>query len=239
MRGEVRRGKITLEPINQPEEITLTQTQKLTIRASEIRSKLLAFSKQPDLSTDDKAAITKLETQLGDTETQLRAAIKAEGTETRSDGGEVEAIQRLSDRANVGAIFQAAVEKRSTDGAEAEIQAHFKIPAHSIPLAMLEERAVATVPADASHTPGETNQGAILQPVFSTGDGAFLGVSQPRVAPGQTSYPVLTSRPAVRGPSPATTPQRRQPEPSRLNCSNRTESRRAFRTGGRMRPSFP
>ena len=65
---------------------------------------------------------------------------------------------------------------------------------------MLEERAVATIPADTALTPGETNQGAILQPIFATGDAAFLSVSQPRVGAGQASFPVLTSRPSVKGP---------------------------------------
>ena len=176
----------------------MTQTQKLTIKASEIRSKLMDLSRKDG---DQNAAIKALETQLSENEAKLRAAIKAEGTETRSsDGGEERAIQRLSDRANVGSIFLAAIESRNTEGAEAEIQAHFKIPAHSIPLSMLEERAVATIPADTSHAPTQTGQAAILQPVFSTGDSAFLSVSQPRVAPGQSSFPVLTSAPLVRGP---------------------------------------
>ena len=177
----------------------MTQTQKLTIKASEIRSKLMDLSRKDG---DQNAAIKALETQLSENEAKLRAAIKAEGTETRSsDGGEERAIQRLSDRANAGSIFLAAIESRNTEGAEAEIQAHFKIPAHSIPLSMLESRAVATVPADVSSTPGATVQNEILQPVFSMGDAAFLNVSQPRVArPGQASFPVLTSAPSVRGP---------------------------------------
>ena len=176
--------------------------RRLTIKLSETRSKLMDLAKKEEPTAEDRAAIVEAENQLGNTEAQLRAAIKAEGTETRSsDAGEERAIQSLSDRANAGSIFLAAIESRNTEGAEAEIQAHFKIPAHSIPLSMLEERAVATIPADTSHAPTQTGQAAaILQPVFSTGDSAFLSVSQPRVAPGQSSFPVLTSAPLVRGP---------------------------------------
>ena len=179
----------------------MTQAQKLTIRASEIRSKLLDFSKQADLSTDDKAAITKAETDLGNVEIQLRAAIKAEATETRSlDGGENRALARLVDRSNLGHIFSAVLEHRQTAGAEAEIQSHFKLGSTQIPLAMLESRAVATVPANTSHSPTETNQASILQPVFSIGDSAWLGIPNPRVAAGAASFPVLTSAPVVGGP---------------------------------------
>ena len=179
----------------------MTQSQKLTIRASEIRSKLLDYSKQSDLSADDKAAITKAETDLGTVEVQLRAAIKAEATETRSaDGGENRALARLVDRSSLGAIFSAVLEHRQTVGAEAEIQAHFKLGSNQVPLSMLEERAVSTVPADASITPAETNQASIIQPVFSLGDSNFLGIPQPRVAAGSASYPVLDVRPTVHGP---------------------------------------
>ena len=180
----------------------MTDSQRLTVRASEIRSKLLDLSRKDTITADDKTAISNLETQLGDTETQLRAAIKAESTETRSaDGGENRAMARLVDRSSLGAIFSAVLEHRQTVGPEAEIQAHFKIGSTHIPLALLESRAVTTVPADSSHTPAETNQASILQPVFALGDSAFLGIPQPRVAAGSASFPVLTTRPDVGGPT--------------------------------------
>ena len=51
-------------------------------------------------------------------------------------------------------------------------------------------------------TPGasQTDQAETLQPVFSSGAGAFLGIDRPTVAMGQAVYPVLTSRPSVKGP---------------------------------------
>ena len=52
-------------------------------------------------------------------------------------------------------------------------------------------------------TPGasQTEQAETVQPVFATGAGAFLGIDRPTVGMGQAVYPVLTSRPAVAGPT--------------------------------------
>ena len=58
-------------------------------------------------------------------------------------------------------------------------------------------------------TPGasQTEQAETIQPVFATGAGAFLGIDRPTVAMGQAVYPVLTSRPAVGGPTALSTDQ--------------------------------
>ena len=175
-------------------------SQRLTIKLSSLRSKLMELAKKDSPTEEDRAAIVQAETDLGNTEIQLRAAIKAEGDATPSDGGENGALAKLVNRANLGNICFAAVEHRATDGAEAELQEHYKLPAHSIPLDLLETRAVATIPADTSHTPAQTSQSAILQPVFATGDSNFLLINQPRVAAGSASFPVLTSSPTVGGP---------------------------------------
>ena len=147
-----------------------------------------------------------LETQISENEIQLRAALRAEGDTQPSDGGEDSALARLSDRANVGNIFQAVIERRSScSGAEKEIQDHFKLPADMIPLEMLEQRAVATVPASTSHTPAAASQAPILQPAFALGDSAWMGIFSPRVEAGAASFPVLTTRPTVHGPSTTST----------------------------------
>ena len=46
----------------------------------------------------------------------------------------------------------------------------------------------------------ESTQTPIVQPVFATGDAAFLGVSMPTVPAGDAVFPVLSNRPTVRGP---------------------------------------
>lgn len=175
-------------------------SQRLTIQLSETRSTLMDLAKLESPTEEDRAKIVQAETTLSNQEAQLRAALRAEGDATPSDGGEVGALAKLVSKSNLGSICLAAVEHRSTEGPEKELQEHYKLPAHSIPLDLLETRAVATIPADTSHTPAETGQQPILQPVFATGDSNFLQIAQPRVAAGSASFPVLTSSPTVSGP---------------------------------------
>ena len=102
----------------------------------------------------------------------------------------------------MGDILSATFEKRQTSGAAAELQKHYGIGSHQIPLEMLridrgvEERAAATVPASI----GDASQAQVVTPVFASGDGAFLGIERPTVPVGDGSYPVLSTIPAVKGP---------------------------------------
>ena len=125
-----------------------------------------------------------------------------EQTTTTAPGAEdAEAREKreLCDRANVGDVYNSILEKRQTDGATAEAQAAHGCAPNQIPLAMLtaptEVRAVTPTPGASA-----TEQAETVQPVFSTGAGAFLGIDRPTVAMGQAVYPVLTSRPTVGGP---------------------------------------
>ena len=101
----------------------------------------------------------------------------------------------LVTRSSLGELMSAVVDGREVDGATRELQTERGIAANQVPLDMLETRAV---------TPGPANVGAseavVVQPVFATGDAAFLSIGMPRVPAGDAVYPVLTSRPAVGGP---------------------------------------
>ena len=98
--------------------------------------------------------------------------------------------------------MSAVFEKRPTDGAAKELQAHHGIGSHQIPLEMLridrgvEERAAATVPQSI----GDASQAGVITPVFSSGDGAFLSIERPTVPTGDAAYPVLSTMPDVKGP---------------------------------------
>ena len=84
-------------------------------------------------------------------------------------------------------------------GAEAELQAHHSLGQTHVPLDLLrvpvEHRAVTAAPTNVA-----TMQEAPIQPVFATGSLAYLGVDMPSVPVGDAVFPVLTSRPTVRGP---------------------------------------
>ena len=183
----------------------MTNLQKLTIRASEIRQRLNEISgvKPDDLTDEIRQESDRLTTEYRDTETQLRAAVVADEGAPRAGVEDAEAreLRALTDRASVGRIVSAVVERRQTDGADLELQQHCRMPANMIPLDLLrdhspvEVRAVTGTPANAA-----TMQEQPIPPVFAQGAGAFLGVDRPTVAYGSAVYPVLTSRPTVHGP---------------------------------------
>ncbi len=185
----------------------MTTLQKITLRLSEVRTRLNEISglEGEALTGEVTAESDTLQTEYKDLETRHRAAITAEPDpeETRVDGDpEARELALLTERANVGDILSATFEKRQTSGEAAELQKHYAIGAHQVPLEMLrinrgvEERAAATVPASI----GDASQGEVITPVFSSGDGAFLGIERPTVPVGDAAYPVLSTSPSVKGP---------------------------------------
>ena len=181
----------------------MTNVQSLTVRASEIRTRLSEIAEIPELTDEHRGELTTLRTEYRDTEGKLQAAIVAEGDAQPvplGQGGNAEdrAYSGLCGRANIGAIFQALTERRATEGAEAEIQQHHGLNPHQVPLDLLrgeEHRAITAAPTNT-----ETMQESPIQPVFAMGDLAYLAVDQPSVPVGDAIFPVLTSRPVARGP---------------------------------------
>ena len=104
----------------------------------------------------------------------------------------------------MGEIFDAALSKRSVDGATAEIQKHFGLDPNQIPLAMLmrsmpeelETRAVTPAPGNVGQ-----EQQSIIPYVFPMSAAMFLGVNMPTVGVGETVYPVLTAELTVGTPA--------------------------------------
>ena len=111
-------------------------------------------------------------------------------------------LRALTKRANLGGVFTAAMAGSPTDGAEAEIQKHYGLASNQVPIEMLridqgvESRAAASVPSAI----GDASQAEVILPVFASGDGAFLGIERPTVDVGVASFPMLSTRPTVRGP---------------------------------------
>ena len=114
----------------------MTNSQKLTIRASEIRSRLNEISGlEGDALTDEvRAEEGKLTTEYRDTECKLRAAIASDEPviETRhADTNEGRELRALIGRADCAAIYSAAIEHRATDGATARASAALRAGAQS------------------------------------------------------------------------------------------------------------
>ena len=169
----------------------MTPLQRIETRAGEIRIRLTEIATD-DLTEETRSELDTLRTEYADVERRANA-LRLAGDPTanpsaveNSDGRELRA---LIHRASVGAIFEAALEHRSTDGAERELQDHFHLSGNQVPLAMLlETRAVTPAPANVGQ-----DQEAVIPQVFPDSVAAFLGVGMPVVGVGEHVFPVLTA----------------------------------------------
>ena len=175
-------------------------SQKIALEMSTKREALNALLAVDELSDEQRAEMGTLTTRMQQLEVEARAAILAEDeiTITRTDvvDGEDRELRSLIGRANVGNIFEAALEHRATGGAEAELQTHYRVAANAIPLALLETRAVTPAPGQVAQ-----NQSAILPGVFPQSCAAFMGVDMPTVPVGDAVYPVLGTNADVGKPA--------------------------------------
>ena len=186
----------------------MTPLQSLEIRASEVRSRLAELGGMEDLTDDTRSEMEKLRREYSDNEAKQRS-LKIAGdspatpVETRSSEGRE--FRDLITRANVGEIFDAAVNHNVIGGATGEVQAHYRLDANQVPLALLvrswptedlETRAVTPAPSNVGQ-----NQMSILPWVFPMSAASFLGVDSPSVGVGEAVYPVLTKDLDVRTPA--------------------------------------
>ena len=183
----------------------MTILQGLQVKQSTIRESICALLALETRTEEQDGELVKLTAEGQKIEPEIRAALVAEPApaETLVKGdAEARELQRITERANVGDILSATFEKRNTSGEAAELQKHYGIGSHQIPLEMLrvdrgvESRAAATVPASI----GDASQAQVVTPVFASGDGAFLGIERPTVPVGDAAYPVLSTVPSVKGP---------------------------------------
>ena len=183
----------------------MTAAQQIQIKLSECRQRLNELLGIETRSAEEQTEMETLTNEVSAKEPALRAALAAEDDKqevrTTADA-ETRELEQLTKTASVGDILLATFEKRQTEGAPAELQKHYKLGAHQIPLEMLkinsgvEERAAATVPASI----GDASQAQVITPVFAGGDGDFLGIERPTVPVGVGSFPVLSTLPSVKGP---------------------------------------
>ena len=175
-------------------------SQRVALEMSKKREKLNALLGAEDITEENRSEISQLTERLQQLEIEARGAILAEGettvTKTTVTDGEGDELRSLIGRANVGAIFEAALEHRATEGVEAELQTHYRLPANAIPLALLETRAVTPAPGQVAQ-----NQSAIIPGVFPQSCAAFLSVDMPTVPTGDAVYPVLTTSADVHTPA--------------------------------------
>ena len=176
----------------------MTNSQKLTIRLSEIREKLnelLGIDKRTDEQNTEMSALTAEAQKL---EPELRAAIVVEGSEAaaaEADAPDAETRERreLRSKARLSTYVAAAMNGRAVDGAAAECSAAHGCPG-AVPLELfdragpVEERAVTPGPATA-----DTSLAPIVPALFQRSVAAYLGIDMPTVGVGDSGYPVLST----------------------------------------------
>ncbi len=188
----------------------MTTLQKIQLRQSEVREKLNGLLGIEERSEAQDTELADLTTKGQAIETELRAALLAEGdpatTETRTENVDAEERERRELRGRVGLheFVGAAMVGHDPGGAAAEYSAAMGCPG-LVPLTMLggtmedrqaahaqgvEDRAVTPGPADTSVP---STHAAIVPALFDRSVAEFLGIEMPTVGTGIASYPVLST----------------------------------------------
>ena len=181
----------------------MTASQRLEVRASEIRQRLNEISGlEGDAFTDEiRTEADALQVEYRDVETKRRAAIVAEGVkETVKEGPDAEERERLELRgkARVSDFVTAALTGRPVRGASAEYSEAAGTPG-TMPLDLLDMPEVEG-PEVRAVTPGPSNETVTstrptVPHAFARTDAAALGISMPMVAAGEAHFPALTTAP--------------------------------------------
>ena len=197
---------VTRVNFEQNEAEAMKRSVKLTLRLSEIRQRLNGLLAIEDRSDDQTSEMESLTTEAQKLEPELRAALVAEGdaeqraAENFQEGQNPEDVElrALIAGSTLADVIEATIERRSTTGRTSEYQQHLGLVPSQVPLALLRDRGAEIRQV----TPAPSNTGAsqaeIVQPVFATGDMAFLAIAQDTVPSGQSVHPVLTTRPTVK-----------------------------------------
>ena len=183
-----------------------TKLRQLRERQSRERGRVAELAIADELTDETRSELDTIETGTPDLERQLRAAtvaVEAEESEQRAAGaaGEGRDVQDTEDReraelrgkARMGRYVQAAIEMRSVDGAEGELNAAVGIGANRFPLELLappaqraEDRATTAV--DTQMMPRTW-----LDRLFAETAAMRLGITMESVPAGSASFPVTTA----------------------------------------------
>ena len=189
----------------------MLESQKLTLRASEIRARLSEIAALPDdgVTAEIRTEADRLGTEYRNTETRMRAALIAEDEDRQAaelrgggDDAETRELRSLQGRASLGRYLQGFADGEQLTGAERELAETrgLSTSGNVLPWDALlpppppqgaELRDDVITGAPGSGNP--VNQAAIIQRVFARSAVRRLGVALPSVGVGQASYPVITA----------------------------------------------
>ena len=189
-------------------------SQKIQVRQSERRERMLELAGADEISDDDSAELRKLESEAKGAEVQLRAALTAESAAADEAVKEGEAagsdkvatteadkeLRALRERVTVAGFMAAAIAGREVRGAEAEYLAAVDVPpGPHVPLSLFEptpeQRAAAAEHRVATTAPGtvSVNLAPIFPSIFARAVLPRCGVSMPMVASGTAAVATVTT----------------------------------------------
>ena len=190
----------------------MTPTQKklreLRERQSKERGRVAELAVADELTDETRAELDTIETGTPDLERQIRAAtsaVETEESEQRAAGdagdapaGDAEDRERaeLRGKARMGRYVQAAIEMRSVDGAEGELNAAVGIGANRFPLELLappERRVARTEDRETTAADIQTMPRTWLDRLFAETAAMRLGITMESVPAGSASFPVTTA----------------------------------------------
>ena len=179
--------------------VAMTLTQRLSIKASEQRARLGELGALEELTPELRSELDTLSTAHTDTESQLRAAIAADGEATPAGDPTVDPEVRerleLRGRASFGRYLHAALTGAPITGPEAEFQSACGVP--GIPIDLFEQDRPVEVRADAPSGVPATGAGATLAPiqpyVFAESIAPMLGIEMPSVGSGAYSEMTIST----------------------------------------------
>ena len=185
----------------------MTESQRLALRRSEIRSRLAAIGGMADDAVTDEIRSERdtLSTEFQHVEARWRAAVISEGGEpevrtVQTGDPETREREELRSRCSIATFVRAAAEGRAVYGAEAEYAAaHGVGTMQRIPLDLFPRarRAEPGIEARAI-TPGPAVDGPPMPAVpyvFERTALAALGVQMPMTGAGQVQIPRVTTTP--------------------------------------------
>ena len=190
-------------------------SQKLQVKASERRERMLELAGADELDDEQTVELRKLEADAKASELQLRAALTAEsaaaaeaaaeappGLGSASAGEGDKELRALRGRVSVGEFLSAALTGREVRGAGAEYLEAVRVPAGAhIPLSLfeptVEERAAAVEHRVATGAPGGVAQAVNLAPIypaiFARAILPRIGVSMPMVESGHSAVALINT----------------------------------------------
>ena len=181
----------------------MTTTQRLTLRTSEVRSRLNEIAGlEGNAFTDEiRQESDTLAGEYRDLETKLRAATIAESADERRAAdttGEGAEIRQLQSRAELRRALHRVMNGNAIDGAERELaEARGITELNAIPwdlvapMAARSEHRADAVTSDTADIEG-TSQANIISRVFAQSATMALGVSMEQVGVGEKVYPVIS-----------------------------------------------